>query len=595
MIKRTGLIGILAILIGIIGSLASIAFVFLFKLGNQLLWSNTQSRVGVEESFLVITAWVLIPAMGGLLVGLLCRGSPDNRPLTLVDTIRSAQGMQFTTPFKNSLTTAVASIIALGSGASVGQYGPLAHLGSAIGLAIRKLTGSTGFTPAMALGCGVAAAISTAFNAPIAGLVFAHEVILRHYSLRSFAPITVSAVIGYIFANYIVDRPPIFLTLELEHLNSPEFLVFILIGIIGAYIAAGLVKATMYAGGVSSRLPFSPVLKPAAAGAVVGVIAIWVPEILGMGESVMRDVLVGDGMQTGRLLTVFLFKLFATALCLGFGMAGGVFGPSLFIGIMFGAVIGNIAEPLLGGTFSSATPYIVCGMVAVVSPVVGAPLASILIVFELARNYDLAVAAMISVVFANLVGYQLMGRSIFDIQLKNQGFDLGMGRDKAILSSRDISSCLSNDFASVTEDTALTELKNRLIETGKGMGYIVEGSGRLMGVISISKLIELEQQAVSGDDPCGEHMSEPGLIFQSDLSIWSAMEQVQSFVGDSVPVVSIGNPDTSDADNSNVIDEVNGSVTDLGNRLIGVVYESSIVKGYMDTVEAVRRDEHGID
>jgi CIC family chloride channel protein len=591
MIKRTGLIGILAILIGVIGSLASIAFVFLYKLANQLLWSSSQSRVGVEDSYLILMAWVLIPAMGGLLVGFLCRCSPDNRPLTLVDTIRSAQGMQFTTPFKHSFATAVASVVALGSGASVGLYGPLAHLGSAIGLAVRKLTGSTGFTPAMALGCGVAAAISTAFNAPIAGLVFAHEVILRHYSLRSFAPITVSAVIGYIFANYIVDRPPIFLTSDLEHLNSPEFLVFIVIGIVGAYVAAALVRATIYAGGIASRLSFSPVLKPAAAGAVIGVIAIWVPEILGMGESVMRDVLIGDGMQTGRLITVFVIKLLATALCLGFGMAGGIFGPSLFIGIMFGAVIGNVAEPLLGGTFSSATPYIICGMVAVVSPVIGAPLTSILIVFELARNYDLAVAAMISVVFANLVGYQLMGRSIFDIELKNQGFDLGMGRNKAILSSRDIFGCLSNDFISVTEDIVLTKLKDLLVDSGKGVGYVVDGSGRLLGELSLSKLIELEQQAVSGDSLCGMHMSESVLIFQTDQSIWSAMEQIQSFVGNSIPVVSI---DNSDSNNTQDYD-LNGDVNDLGNRLVGVVHESSIVKGYMDTVGEVRRDEHGID
>ena len=595
MIKRTGLIGTLAILIGVIGSLASIAFVFLFKLGNQLLWSSSQSRADVEETVLVLMAWVLIPTIGGLLVGLLCRRSPENRPLTLVDTIRSAQGMKFTTPFKHSFSAAVAAIVALGSGASVGQYGPLAHFGSAIGLAVRKLSGAAGFTPAMALGCGVAAAISTAFNAPIAGLVFAHEVILRHYSLRSFAPITVSAVIGYLFANYIVDRPPIFLTLELEHLNSPEFLVFIVIGITGAYVAAALVKATIYAEEVSSKLPISPVFKPAVAGAVIGIVAIWIPEILGMGESVMRDVLLGDGMQAGRLITVFMFKLFATAMCLGFGMAGGIFGPSLFIGIMYGAVIGNIAEPLLGGTFSSAIPYIVCGMVAVVSPVIGAPLTSILIVFELARNYDLAVAAMISVVFANLVGYQVMGRSIFDIQLKNQGFDLGMGRDKAILSSRDISSCLSNDFVSVTDDTALIKLKTRLIESGKGVGYVVNRSENLLGALSINKLMDLEQQGVSEDDLCVDHMSETGLVFHCDLSIWSAMEQVQAFFGDSVPVVSIVNPEKNDRYCSDAISEVNGNVDGLKNRLVGVVYESSIVKGYMDTVEEVRRDEHGID
>ena len=378
-------------------------------------------------------------------------------------------------------------------------------------------------------------------------------------------------------------------------MNSPEFLVFIGIGIAGAYVAAALVKATNFSGDLSLRLPCSPVLKPAVAGSVIGVVSIWMPEILGMGESVMREVLMGDGLETGRLLSVFVIKLLATAVCLGFGMAGGIFGPSLFIGIMFGAVVGNLAEPLLGDTFSSATPYIVCGMVAVVSPVVGAPLTSILIVFELARNYDLAVAAMVSVVFANLVGYQLMGRSIFDIQLRNQGFDLGMGRDKAILSTRDISSCLSNDFVAVGELTTLTKLKTLLIDSGKSVGYILGSKENLLGALPVTRLIELEQQSASGDDLCVNYMSKIELVFELDLSIWSAMEQIQSFTGDSVPVVLLDNLGSSGQGASDGVGGSSNNIDQVGAKFIGVVYESSIVKGYMDTVEEVRRDEHGID
>lgn len=572
MFKKTLLIGGIAIAIGVVASLASIGFVYLIKIASQLLMVSSESRSGMSGSMGSNLLLILTTTLGGLVVGLLCYGIQGKRPLTLVDTIRSAQGMQFDTPVKFGFLSALSSIVAIGSGASVGKYGPLAHLGSTLGLIIRGWTGSVVFSSSMALGCGVAAAISTAFNAPIAGLIFAHEVILRHYSLRAFAPITVSAVVGYIFANYVFDRPPIFHVASLARVNSVEFLVFIAIGLFGAFVAAGMVRTTLYAGFLADKITVSPVFKPAIAGAAVGLMAIWVPEVLGIGESVMRDVLIGDGFPTMQMLLILGVKVIATGICLGFGMAGGIFSPALFVGILFGAVVANMAEIGLGSSFSSATPYIVCGMAAVTSPIIGAPLTLILIVIELSRNYDLAVVAMVSVVFANLVGYQLMGRSIFDIQLKSDGFDLGMGREKAIMDSRDISDYVSDDFVSVLGGNTLSELKDTLVQQEKGDGFIVSDAGELLGSISLSKLLILAKTGVSLDQQCCEHLSVDETVLNASTTIWSAMEILQEFVGESIAVIS----------------------DDEHRILIGIVYESSVMKGYMDTIKSVRAEEHGL-
>ncbi len=573
MLKRISLVAVIAIAIGVIASLLSLLFVYIVESMNDVLGISAGSRSEQTIEPGTLLGWVLVPALGGLVVGLLCSKNEDGQPLTLVDTIRSAQSMTFTTPLRNALATALAAIVALGTGNSVGQYGPLAHLGSSIGLAARTVTRNTGFTATMGLGCGAAAAISTAFNAPIAGLIFAHEVILRHYALRSFAPITVSSVVGYLFANHVFYRPPIFQLLDPVPVSSGEFPVFAIIGVVGAYIAMLLVKSVLAAGHIARRLPGPGYSKPAIAGAVVGIAGIWLPEVLGIGEETMREVLLGEGFPALQLATILVAKLVLTALCLGFGIAGGIFSPALFIGIMFGAVAGLAAEPILGDYFSSLTPYVICGMVAVASPVIGAPLTAILIVFELARNYDLAVAVMVSVVFANLVGYQLMGRSIFDIQLKSRGFDLTLGRDRVIMDSRDISGYLSDDYICADGNISLDSARKKLISAQKTEIFITDASGRFMGSVSLLSILSAERESIDLCDAlCKDHMEQP-LVLYSNTSIWTAMERVQDFVGESIPVLS-GEQDRI---------------------LEGVVFEASVLRAYMTSLHEVRREEYGAD
>jgi CIC family chloride channel protein len=243
------------------------------------------------------------------------------------------------------------------------------------------------------------------------------------------------------------------------------------------------------------------------------------------------------------------------------------------IGILFGALIGNVAPYMLGENHSIVAVYAICGMVAVASPVIGAPLTAILIVFELTRSYDLAIAAMVTVVFANLVGYQLIGRSIYDIQLREDGVDLSMGRDKAVMDSREISDYLSQNYVSTPPWTSLAEFRDLLVESGKSEGYIVGHEKEYLGTLTLVELAELVKEGVLMVEKCGDHTKREQIVLEPATSIWSAMDQVQTFVGESIPVVSKGEKEL----------------------LLGVVYEASIVKAYMDTLHKVRREEHGAD
>ena len=570
LVCNTIAIMLLALIIGALASVASIAFVLAVEWLNEFLLVSLETREEGAQSILDIGIFILVPVIGGLVVGLILKDLPEGRPESLVQTIRMSQSMVFKPSYRNAFRTAIASVVTLGSGASMGQYGPVSHIGATLGLAAERTGGKLGFTSNMGIGCGVAAAISTVFNAPIAGLVFAHEVIIRHFSLKLFAPIAVASVVGYLVTNHVFDRHHVFHVAEVGGIKPEEFLVFALIGVAGALVAAAFVRMMFYFTDVSRRLNLPFWLKPSIAGAGIGLTGLWLPEILGVGEPVMQKILVGSGYPGGELLVILIMKLVMTAVCFGFGMAGSVFSPSLLCGIVFGSLVSIISASVMGTHYSSAAPYMVCGMVALVGPVMGSPLTAILIVFELTRNYDLAVAAMVSAVFANLIGYRLIGRSMFDAQLARQGLDLSMGREKVILSGRTISACISDEFSILAGEASLARAKRVLLDSGKADLYIVDAKQRYIGSITLNEIDRKESDELDMTRLlCKDHCTGK-IVFTSDISIWEAMERIRDFTGESLPVVD----------------------DRIDNRLIGVIYESSLITAYINSLKDARSEEH---
>jgi len=568
---RIASIAVLGIVAGTLASLAAIGFVELVALLNDWLLISPRSRFMAGDPNWLIAATICVPAAGGLIVGVLHRYMPDRRPHGPPDIIRAAHLHDGRMPARAGFLSALTSLVSLGSGASVGQYGPLAHLGATLGSLAARFDRNSRWMGTAGVGCGTAAAIATAFNAPIAGIVFAHEVILRHYSLRAFAPITVAATIGYVVANIVFERPPLFRVEAVSVKAAPEFLGFILIGAGGAFVAVLYMRAILYAGRVARTLPIADWSKPMLAGAALGLAAIWLPDILGIGKETLRFAVIDDAFAPEELAALLVAKIAATALCIGFGFAGGVFSPALLIGILFGALAGVGAEPLLGDLRSDIAIYAICGMVAVTSAVIGAPLTAILIVFELTRNYDLATAAMVSVVFSNLISYRIFGRSLFDVQLRAGGFDLAAGRDRAILDLRPIDGYLSRDYTALTPDTQPAEAKLQLVEDRRHEGYVVDADGRYLGTVKLDELVAWEDGNSAASGATVADLAKPeALIFTAGMSIWAAMEGMGDFVGESIPVIEDG---------------------DSG-RMLGVVFEASIVKAWLDTMDETRREEN---
>ena len=570
-VTRIVSIAALGMVAGALASLAAIAFVEMVAVLNRWLLISPRSRFMVDDAQWLLLATVCVPAAGGLIVGIVHRYIPERRSHGPPDVIRSVQGLDGRIPARSGFLSALASVVSLGAGASVGQYGPLAHLGATLGSLVARVNRHSRWMATVGVGCGVAAAISTAFNAPIAGIIFAHEVVLRHYSLRAFAPITVAATIGYVIANVVFERPPLFRVEAVTSSSAPEFLGFILIGVGGAFVAVLYMRAILYSSRIARTLPVADYLKPMLAGAVLGLAAIWMPDILGIGKETLRFAVIDHAFAPGELTLLLIAKILATALCIGFGFAGGVFSPALLIGILFGALAGNGAELLLGDLRSDIAIYAICGMVAVTSAVIGAPLTTILIVFELTRNYDLATAAMVSVVFSNLVSYRVFGRSLFDVQLRMRGFDLSAGRDKVILDHRLIESYVSREYTALAPETPLGEAKSHLLASRRHEGYVIDAGGTYLGTVKLEELVTSEEDGGLGSDAAVARLAKrEALIFTEKTSIWAAMERMGDFVGESIPVLEEGD----------------------GGRMLGVVFEATIVKAYLDTMKDIRREEN---
>ncbi|MEX1080904.1 MAG: chloride channel protein [Halofilum sp. (in: g-proteobacteria)] len=559
------------LIMGGVASLAALGFVAAIQWLNDLFWVSPRSRMMATDWPWLPLATIAVLVCGGLIVGLIARyllpGGQAHGPPEVIET---AQDGSNDVDLRTGAGSALSALTSLGAGASVGQYGPLVHLGATMGSLVGRImpSGQGNAAGLIGIGCGVAAAIATAFSAPIAGVLFAHEVVLRQYSLRAFAPITVAATIGFVLASYVFEHEPLFRIPGAPRVEPAEYGAFILIGIGGAVVATGFMRAILAADELAERTPIPPVLRPATAGALLGILAIWIPDILGIGQQVLRFTIIPEAFGTIELAVLLVAKILATALCLGFGFVGGVFSPALLIGALFGALTGHAAVVLVPGAADSASVYAICGLAAVTSPVIGGPITTILIVFELTRNYVLTTAVMVSVVFANLVSYRIFGRSMFDEVLRRRGCDLSLGRDELMLSHRSIGPHISHEYVHVHPGETIAEARHRIAAADETEGHVIDAEGYYHGTVTLAGLTRAQDDTAAADDDVMSLARHADAILDSNANIWSALAEAEQGTARELPVL------------------------DEEGRMIGVIERQQLVGVYRRALFGIRREEH---
>ena len=474
------------------------------------------------------------------------------------DSIYHAQQSKEPLDIKHGIASTLTAFTSAAGGGSVGQYGPLVHFGATLGIAVKRFVSSR-LSHEVYLGCGVAAAISAGFGAPIAGIVFAHEAVLRHFSVRAIAPISIASVTASAVSqsffntsatfNISTSAPDLVSVIPVLIIASPIIAIAAIVYMEALRRSVAIAKGT---GWSAERLVIT-------AATICGLVGIWIPEILGLGIGTINAML--DGVyQLPALILLLIAKITMTALCIGFGLFGGVFSPALFVGVAVGGVISQIAIFL--GVPDLSVAISIAAMAAVAANVIGAPVAAVLIILELTQSYAYAVAALMAVMASMLLTHRLFGHSFFDRQLLDRGIDLSLGREAIALSQHTLETHLSDDYVKVDETTSGQAALELMRQAEQTEAYVVSDSGRLAGKLSVHQAIQADNQTVfqfADADP---------VLLNLDDSLQHAMHTVSDFVGESVPII------------------------DRETReLLGVITEGDLFKAVIDVQSTVRYQE----
>lgn len=479
----------LAAILGLIGGGSAIAFRETIEF-FQLTFLGFGSG---DADLLANAPWtriLLATTGGGLLVGLYIHFLvPGRRIHSVSEVIEAATFQGGKINLRTGLTSAVISALSLGAGASAGREGPVVHLGATLSAFIAdklKLGRSLSRT---LLGCGVAATVAASFNAPIAGVFFALEVVIGHYTLRAFSPIVIASVTGTIVSRAYFGDFPAFAELENHVVSFLEFPAFALLGLVSAIVATIFLRSIAVAQYTVRHSPIPEWLRPACAGLVVGLIALLYPQVLGVGYAA-TDMALNQQLAFTMLLALLVAKIAATSISIGLGFGAGVFSPSLFIGAMLGGAFGIVATLVFPDLSSGPGAYTIVGMGAVAGAVLGAPISTILMVFELTGDYSITVAVMIATVIASTVTQHMYGHSFFTWQLAKRGLDPKHGGEHQMLRSIRIRDVMEQDFEIVAPDAPMRDVREKLQRSHHGELFVVDHDGKLHGTITLPDMSE---------------------------------------------------------------------------------------------------------
>jgi len=447
----------------------------------------------------------LIPMFGGLLVGpIVYFFSVEAKGHGVPEVMAAVALKSGVIRPRVAVAKAVASAICIGSGGSAGREGPIVQIGAAIGSTIGQFFKLSGDRVKILVGCGAAAGISAVFNAPIAGVIFALEIILGDFTIKTFSPVILSSVLSSVVSRTLLRDAPAFIVPPYELVSAYEIPFYIILGGL-AGIVAMLFTKTLYMTEdfFDYKLKIPGYLKPAFGGLILGfagLIAVKLnyagfdhltaPAIFADGYESVSSVLGGGGLWY-TLLALIVLKILATNLTLGSGNSGGIFAPSLFLGAMTGGLFGIIVHSLFPTVTAHPGAYALVGMAAVVAGTTHATITSILIVFEMTKDYRIMLALMVACVFSTLIARRLLPASIYTLKLIRKGIKLSGGRDVNLLEVIKVSEIMLRDFKTVPMHTSLPSLMHYLEESSETTLPVVTPDGKLYGMISFQDMRQL--------------------------------------------------------------------------------------------------------
>ena len=557
---------LVALLIGLGGGLFAVLFRELIGLGNRVAWGQAEYTLDYIRE-LPIWWKILVPAVGGLICGSIihffAREAKGHGVPEVMEAIALRGGR--IRP-RVVIAKMCASAVSIASGGSVGREGPIVQIGSALGSTIGQWLRIDERRLRTLVGCGAAAGIAGTFNAPIAGALFAVEIILADFGVLQFSPIVISSVTATVVGHWFFGDVPAFVVPEYDIVHYGEFFAYALLGILAGLAALAFVRVLYWTEDLMDKVPLPLPILAACGGALVGVIALRFPHVYGVGYEAIEGALEGRPEMVWHLLLLLVgVKIIAVSITIGSGGSGGIFAPSLFIGAMAGGAVGTVVHSIWRESTAGPGAYALVGMAAVVGATTHAPITAIVIIFELTGDYEIMLPLMISCIIATLLSSQLQSASIYTLKLLRRGVDIHKGQDVSVLRHLGVRDEMREDPITVPPGETLMPVVSKLIEQPGTSIFVVDEQRKLLGVITADQSRSIIANASSFE----------AFIIAQDMMLETDF-----------PVVS---PDDTLADVMKRLARYRGEVPVVENgRLVGVIWPEDVLERY--DAELFKRD-----
>ncbi len=534
---------LLAAVIGFLAGLASTLFRWLIGFFGDAFSSEGLSWIGITGSAIPFLL-PLMPMIGGIITGIICHFFPDAVKENGVHRVMHAVAMKAGKIRKRTLLTcSTTSAITIGSGGSAGREGPTVQIGSAVGSALGNLFHLSHERVQVLVGCGAAAGIAASFNAPLAGVIFALEIILTDFTIHTFSPIVVASVIGTATGRAMEGNEITFHVPVHELVSYSEIIFYLFLGLLCGVVSKLFTFTYFKAHDIfDKKVRLPKPLKPALGGLIIGFISIFFPAVLGNGYEFMEKALAGN-LVWGLAFVLIFLKIISTSVTLGSGGLGGVFAPSLFIGAMLGSAYGTLVHSINPNFTASPETYALVGMGAVAGAVMQAPLTNILMLFELTNDYTIILPIMITSIVSAYTFRAFDKNSIYIQKLLKEGINIKHGREVSILNSIKVNDVLSTDVTTIPENTPFRKILETISYSKNFYFPVVNSQGEMSGILSFHTVREMIFEEELGNLVVANDLKvEPVMTLTPENNLNEAMEMFAKLDVEQLPVARQNDP-----------------------------------------------------
>ncbi|WP_349258256.1 chloride channel protein [Stackebrandtia sp.] len=487
---------------------------------------------------------LLAPVVGGLVYGpLVDRFAKEARGHGVPEVMLAVTQRGGRIKPSVAVVKALASALCIGSGGSVGREGPIVQIGSALGSTVGRLARVAEGRTRLLVACGAAGGIAATFNAPLAGVFFAMELILSDFAIESFGAVVLSSVAASVIGRAAFGDVA-FLSLPSFHIEHlVEYPLFALLGVAAGAVGVGFTRVLYLIEDACDwgwRLTRGPEwLRPAVGGLLLGGLLLVLPQMYGVGYPVLENATVG-GYATGFLLVLLVGKVLATSLTIGIGGSGGVFAPSLFIGAMLGAAYGAGLHHLMPTGAGPAGAYALVAMGAVFAGAARAPITAVVILFELTGEYSIILPLMLAIVTATVTSRLLSRDTVYTLKLSRRGIDLTAPAPGARLGTQRVTEVMEALPRPLPADTPLEIAARLLAGSVHGVLPVVDAGGCYLGTLTARDAAEALAETPDTDRPAGltaADLAEAPIPVTGDMTLAAALHGLMAATGSGLPVL----------------------------------------------------------